>query len=336
MRNDANTTARFGLIACSSIARRRFLPALLASSGASLEHVGSRTPERARALADEFGCTKAGSYEDVLADPDVNCVYISTPPTFHKRWVIEAASNGKHVLCEKPAAMNMADAREATGICRSNNVCFLEGYSFAFHTQHAEFRKRIHDGIIGRPRLFTGQFTYPAPGEGNYRFRRELGGGVFFDSAGYPAAAALMTMSRIPSRVFASFENDDKLGVDVGVSMMLSWNDGATALLNAGMGMQYRSRYAAHGANGRMELERAYAIDPAFAPALLIENDKELVREELKPADQFKLMIEHFARGFADINIRREFEDRFLRLQAVMDAALTSARTGKPVAVAIP
>lgn len=333
MRTDANRTARFGLIACSSIARRRFLPALLSSSGAALERVGSRTPERARALADEFGCPKAGSYEDVLADPDVNCVYISTPPTLHKRWVVEAASRGKHVLCEKPAAMNLADAHEMAQICRASNVCFIEGYSFIFHTQHAEFRKRIRDGIIGRPRLFTGQFTYPAPAEGNYRLCRKLGGGVFFDSAGYPAAAALMTMSGAPSKVFASLENDDRLGVDIGVSIMLSWDDGTTALLHTGMGMQYRSRYAVHGTTGRIELERAYAIDPEFKPALLVENDSGRVREELKPADQFRLMIENFARGFEDTSIRRDFEDRFLRLQAVMDAALLSARTGKPVTV---
>ncbi len=295
MPTNASSPIRFGLIACSSVARRRFAPALLSSGSATLERAGSRSALKSAAFAAEFCCVKSGSYEDVLHDPDVDCVYISTPPTEHAKWAIAAARHGKHVLCEKPAAMNMREALAVLESCRSNDVCFLEGYAFAFHPQHAEFKKLIREGAIGSPRLFTAQFSYPMPSTGDYRFRKELGGGVFFDSAGYTVAAALMTIESHPAEVFTVLENDKQLGVDVGTSIFLRFGSGETAQLYSGMGLQYRSRYAAHGSRGRIELERAFSVSPDHETVIRIENDEGLICSRVPRADQFAIMIGRFA-----------------------------------------
>src|SRR5271166_1722808 len=154
---------RFGIIACSNVARRRFLPALSASTAARLEHVGSRDAAKAAQFAREFSCAKSGAYEAVLADPHVEAVYISTPPSVHEEWVIKAAAAGKHVLCEKPAFTDLAAAKKAVERCRAAGVRLLEGYAFKFHPQHAFVRSLIEQGRTGRPRLFTAQFTYPRP-----------------------------------------------------------------------------------------------------------------------------------------------------------------------------
>src|SRR6516225_3847489 len=104
---------RFGIIACSSVARRRFLPALRASKLGRLEHVGSRDRFKAQQLGREFNCPKSGSYDEVLANPDVEAVYISTPPSHHDEWVNKSLRAGKHVLCEKPAFRDYRSAAEA-------------------------------------------------------------------------------------------------------------------------------------------------------------------------------------------------------------------------------
>src|SRR5450759_157953 len=116
------TPVRFGIIGCSSVARRRMLPAIAASGMAHLERIGSRGSHKAEQFAREFGCAKWGSYEAVLADPEVDAIYISTPPALHEPWVRAAAEHRKHILCEKPAFPNRRVAAELIELCQRQGV----------------------------------------------------------------------------------------------------------------------------------------------------------------------------------------------------------------------
>ncbi len=150
---------RFGIIACSSVARRRFLPALATSKLAQLVHVGSRDPAKAAQCAGEFSAAKSGDYEAVLADPEVEAVYISTPPSLHEEWVRKAVAKGKHVLCEKPAFDDFQAAVAVVDRCRAAEVCLAEGYSFRWHPQHAVVRSLIEQGRIGQAKFFLATRT---------------------------------------------------------------------------------------------------------------------------------------------------------------------------------
>src|SRR5436305_862134 len=152
---------RLGIIACSSVARRRLLPALKTSIGVRLERVGSSDPARATEYAREFDCRKAGTYEAVLEDQDVDGVYISTPVTLHQEWVEKAARHKKHILCEKPAFTSYRTALEVVRLCRENQVRLMEGYTFRHHPQHALVRTLIQEGRIGKPQFLHCEFTYP-------------------------------------------------------------------------------------------------------------------------------------------------------------------------------
>src|SRR5882672_9449078 len=154
---------RFGIIACSSVARRRFLPALRASKAGRLERVGSRDRARAEQFGREFDCAKYGNYDEVLADPEVEAVYISTPPSQHEEWVTKALARGKHVWCEKPAFRDFRSAAEAVQRCRSAKLRLVEGYSFQWHPQHARVRALVAENRIGEARFFHAEFTYPRP-----------------------------------------------------------------------------------------------------------------------------------------------------------------------------
>ncbi len=321
---------RFGLIACSSVARRRFLPALAGTPAARLEHVGSRTPARAEQFAREFGAAKAGDYAAVLADPDVDAVYISTPPTQHEEWIRQAAARGKHVWCEKPAARDLASAIAAVEYCRAAGVRLAEGYVFKYHPQHARARELMAGGRLGRVRFFLAELTYPHPPAGDIRWQSGLGGGVRHDSAGYPVAAALLQLEGRPVSVFCQQGMDAATGVDDAFCVWLRFASGVMAQAVVAFGAQYRSRYSIVGTAGRLEVRRAFAVPPETSTTLALETNAGEEILEVAPADQFRLMIEAFAAQVAGAApARDDFETQLIRQHAVMDAAARSAREGR-------
>ena len=319
---------RFGLLGCSSIARRRFAPALRSSSVARIERIGSRDTSKAEQFAREFACAKSGSYEDVLTDPEVDAVYISTPPAVHESWVRAAAKHGKHVLCEKPAFLNYRTAVELVEFCRRSKICLMEGYVFGYHPQHAVVRKLIDEGRIGAPRVMQGEFAMPWPSDGNYRLKRELGGGVFLDAAGYPAAAAMLLFQSAPSSVYCEIKTDEN-GVDHACSMILNFTGGQIAHTLAIYDVHYRSRYRVLGTKGNIEAMRAYAVPPETGTEIVLETSSGKETIPVAPADQFGLAIEDFC---AQLNQpSQNFGERLLRQHAVVEAATLSNAEKRPV-----
>jgi NDP-hexose-3-ketoreductase len=325
---------QFGIIACSSIARRRFLPALKLASGVQLACIGSRDVAKAEQFAREFGAPRHGTYEDVLADPQINAVYISTPPSLHAEWVHKAAAAGKHILCEKPAFRDGAEASKAVVACRAAGVRLMEGYVPKFHPQHARVQALVAEGKIGVPRFFEAEFTYPRPsGTNDIRFQPELLGGVLHDSAGYPVAAALMHMPGKPVSVSCTQGRDSATGVDDACSMTLQFSGGEIANLYAAFGVQYRSRYAIAGGSGRIELERAFAVAPDVKTTITVETHTGIEKIVLEPADQFRLMIEDFAAQISGGAEMKNYEADLLRMQTVMDAVAQSARERRTIEI---
>jgi len=325
---------QFGIIACSSIARRRFLPALKLASGAQLASIGSRDAAKAEQFAREFGAPRHGTYEDVLADPHINAVYISTPPSLHAEWVHKAAAAGKHVLCEKPAFRDGTEVAKAVAACRAAGVRLMEGYVPKYHPQHARVQALIAEGKIGALRFFEAEFTYPRPASANdIRFQPDLLGGVLHDSAGYPVAAAMMHLPGQPVSVTCTQGRDAATGVDDACSMTLQFSGGEIANLYAAYGVQYRSRYAIAGSSGRIELERAFAIAPDMSPTMTVETNAGIAKIVLEPADQFRLMIEDFAAQISGGVEMKNYEADLLRMQTVMDAVAESAHERRTVEI---
>jgi len=319
---------RFGLIACSSIARRRFVPALKTSAVARLERVGSRDAAKAEKFARDFDCAKFGSNEAVLTDPEVDAVYISTPIAQHEQWARLAAQHGKHILCEKSAFRSHTATGEVLRLCGAKKLRFMEGFGFRYHPQHTLVQKLIAGGRIGAARIFHGELTYPKPPAGDFRLDVKLGGGVFFDGGGYPIAAALMTMPSAPVSVSGQLHFDAETKVDDIVAVTLVFAGGEVAQCTAGFGLQYRARYSVIGTEGRIELKRAYSVLPDASSVVVLETKSGIEKITVPPADQFRLMIDDFADEISSGKRERGFEDQCLKQSAVMDAAWRSHHEG--------
>src|SRR5918911_1013688 len=186
---------RWGILSTAKIARTMFIPGVRASTSTDVLAVGSRGIDAARAFASELEIPRAyGSYDDLLADPDVDAVYIPLPNRLHAEWSIRAAQAGKHVLCEKPIARHVADAERMREAAQAAGVVLMEAFMWRHHPQHARVRALLDDGAIGQLTFVRSSFTYVIEpdrrGTRNVRLQPTLDGGSLMDVGCYPVNLA--------------------------------------------------------------------------------------------------------------------------------------------------
>jgi predicted dehydrogenase len=211
---------RFGILSTARIARDQVVPGILDAENCIVTAVASRDLERARGFAARFAIPHAfGSYEELLASPEVDAVYIALPTAQHVEWTLRCAEAGKHVLCEKPIALRAGEidaliaARDKTGRLIS------EAYMVAYAPVWAKTHELLAAGAIGRLRRIEGAFTYFNKDPANVRNVAELGGGALFDVGGYPMTTARLATGREPKRVRARIERDPTFGTDIFASV---------------------------------------------------------------------------------------------------------------------
>ncbi|OHA18706.1 MAG: hypothetical protein A2836_03370 [Candidatus Taylorbacteria bacterium RIFCSPHIGHO2_01_FULL_45_63] len=324
---------RFGIVGCSRVARRRFLPALHSSKAGKFLFAGSRNKEKAKQYALEFHAEKHGSYEDVLADERVDAVYISTPPLSHAEWVLKAANAHKHIICEKPAFPDYGTAREATSVCRAKGVRLVENYAFKYHPQH-QIAKTLAKNKLGEFSRIEIKYLYPFPPDGDIRLKPELGGGVFHDSVGYVAATAMFHFEKPPVSVWCRQKIDQGKNIDTHVSFRLDFGAGVVAEGEVEMGAkEYASRYVLYGKSGELEVCRAFAIDSDKPAELVLRVGGSEEKIVVNPASQFQLLIEDFCKELESRSSHKDFEADLLLQHKVMEAAARSIKEKRVVAL---
>ena len=319
---------KFGIIGCSSIARKSVIPAILKSEFAELEIIGSRTIEKSKEFSTEFNCKKNGTYDDVISDDSINAVYISTPIGTHAELAMKAASAGKHVYCEKSATDSFTSAKEMVECSKNNNVRIMEGFMFRFHPQHKKVKELINNNKIGDLDSFYGSFGFPSFPEGDIRYNKELGGGFLNDSGCYPICASRMIFTQEPLSVFYHNSIDSKTGVDVKGTSILTYKNNKTANVTYANGNYYQAKYEVWGSEGVISLDRAYSVPSDFITKINlqynIKNTWEGRKNEIikvEPTDHFLKMIDMFC---MEINgngkLSLNFEKELLNQAKVMEA----------------
>ncbi|MGC4005382.1 MAG: Gfo/Idh/MocA family oxidoreductase [Pirellulales bacterium] len=176
---------RFGILGCARICRRGMIEGIQASGSSRLDAIASRRPGQAAAWADEFSVPRY--YEDygaLIDDPAIDAVYLPLANEEHKAWTLRAAAAGKHVLCEKPLALNVEDAEEMVAACRSAGVMLMEAFMWRHHPRVAKALELLATGRIGELRLIKMDFSFTiAPGDS--RLDPNRGGGALFDLGCY-------------------------------------------------------------------------------------------------------------------------------------------------------
>ena len=292
---------KIGIIGCSRIAKRSVIPAIIKSKYAEIEIIGSRSENNAKEFCKEFNCKKFGTYEDVIKDKSVDAVYISTPIGTHEELAIRAASEGKHVYCEKSSTTSFESAKKILNTVKQNNVRIMEGFMFRFHSQHQKVRELITNNKIGEIISFNGIFGFPKFPEDDIRYNKNLGGGFLNDAGCYPICASRMIFQDEPISVSANLSIDSKTGVDIRGTSFLTFKNEKIASITYGNGMYYQSKYNIWGTNGVIDLERAYSVPIDFETNLKIEysesddwKSKKNENFKINPMDHFLEMINDF------------------------------------------
>lgn len=198
------------------------VPAIAASRNGVLVGVASREHERARDFAKQHGIARAlGSYDDLLADPEVQAVYIPLVNSLHHEWTLRALAAGKHVLCEKPLAMNAREAEEMAAAAKASGKLLMEAFMYRFHPRTRSFVEAVRSD----PLYVQASFGFPLNAKANYRLQPELGGGALLDVGCYCVNAALWILGE-PEHVGASM---NIAGVDMSVNALLTYSSGASA-----------------------------------------------------------------------------------------------------------
>lgn len=234
---------RIGILGCANIAKQ-FARDVAPSRAVTIVAVASRTAQTAAefAAAQRIG-RHHGSYEALLADPEVDVVYVPLPNSLHAEWAIKAAQHGKHVLCEKPLALNRAQAQTMFDAATRNDVMLLEAYPYYFQPQTAALLALLRESGIGAVRSMQANFGFTlANPQANIRMKPELGGGALLDAGSYPLSLIRLVMGTAPQRVAADATWADS-GVDIGMSGTLHYADGRRAQFACAMDVA-NHRYA--------------------------------------------------------------------------------------------
>ena len=218
---------RWGILGTAKIALTKVIPAMQGSHWCEIAAIASRDFAKAEESAEQLNIPKAyGSYEELLADTSIEAVYNPLPNHLHVPWTIKAAEAGKHTLCEKPIALNAAEARTLIDVRDRTGVRIQEAFMVRTHPQWLETRRLIHSGRIGSLRSITGFFSYFNSDPTNIRNQLELGGGALMDIGCYPITISRFMYKTEPRRMLGLIERDEETGIDTLTTAVLDFPNG--------------------------------------------------------------------------------------------------------------
>jgi predicted dehydrogenase len=299
---------RWGILGCARITRRGLVPGILASETGVLHALASRDPAAARAWAGEFGVSRAhASYRVLLDDPDVDAVYIPLPNELHRPWVTAAADAGKHVLCEKPLALDAREAGAMVQHCRSRGIVLMEAFMWRHQPRTLQLRRLVREGAIGDLRLIRSSFSFPiAPGD--WRLEPARGGGALWDVGCYGVNAARLFAGSEPASL-RSFARTGPTGVDLSFAALLEFPGGVLATVDCSFEQPFRCTYELVGTCGVIEVPDAYLPPASGRPVARLRttgspSDSGAASDvarilEFEPVHQYAAMVDAFAASVA-------------------------------------
>jgi predicted dehydrogenase len=326
---------RFGVLGASHFALHKMIPAMQAAGDTPVVAIASRDEAKAAATARALGIPKTYTrYEDLLAAPDVDGVYIPLPNHLHVPWAERAAAAGKHVLVEKPVALGAAEAGRLLAARDAHKVLIAEAAMTRVHPRWLAARELVRKGKIGRLGAFVGSFGYDLSARReNVRFAPDMGGGVLLDVGFYPVTMSRFCFDDEPTAVAAAMAHDADAGVDVMTSAILQFPRGH-AIFTCGMQLAPQQRAQLLGSKGHIDLGHAWNPASDQPCALVLETSDRLEVTaaqtiEFAPVNQYTILAQLFARAAATGGPAPIPLEDSIKNMSVLDALRRSATSGR-------
>ncbi|RDS82818.1 gfo/Idh/MocA family oxidoreductase [Dyella monticola] len=325
---------KWGVLGVANIAVKKVIPAMQLGRDGSIVAIASRDLGKAHAAARALDIPKAyGSYEELLADPEIEAIYNPLPNHLHVPWSIKAAEAGKHVLCEKPISLTVAEAKTLLAAQQRTGVKIGEAFMVCTHPQWLRTRELVRSGHIGTLKTIMGAFSYFNRDPGNVRNVAQWGGGGLMDIGCYPITTSRFIFGEEPTRVMGLIERDPEFKVDRLASAILDFPSGQS-IFTCSTQMTPYQRMQFLGTTGRIEIEIPFNAPPDRPTRLFIDDGRDvfgggITTETLPVCDQYTIQGDAFSRairGDGDVPVSM---DSAIANMAVIEAVFRSAESGK-------
>jgi predicted dehydrogenase len=329
-----NNKVRWGVLGAANIAIVKVIPAMQQGEWSEITAIASRDLGRATKAAQKAGISKAyGSYEELLADDDIEAVYIALPNHLHVPWAIAAAEAGKHVLCEKPVGLNASEAKALLECRDRTGVHIQEAFMVRTHPQWLGTRELIASGRIGALRSITGSFSYFNLEAENIRNKPEMGGGALMDIGCYPVTMSRFVFGEEPVRVFGLIERDPEMQVDRLTTAILEFPSGQASFTCSTQLVPYQ-RMQFFGERGRIEIEIPFNAPPDKPTHIAIDSGVDVTGSgieirEFPVCNQYTIQGDLFSRAIREGTETPVPLEDAVKNMAVIDAIFRSGDSGK-------
>jgi predicted dehydrogenase len=328
------TKLRWGVLSTANIGIKKVIPAMQQGRLTTVAAIASRDLATARQAAIALGIPTAyGSYEELLADPNIDAVYNPLPNQLHVPWTIKAAEAGKHVLCEKPLSLTVAEAKTLLAVRSRTGVKIGEAFMVNSHPQWLRLSELLDEGRIGQLRSIVGVFSYFNADPANIRNQVDAGGGALMDIGCYLIHASRYAFAQEPTRVVAAIERDPEMHTDRLTSALLDFPAGQSIFTCSTQMLPYQ-RIQFIGTRGRIEIEIPFNAPPDRPTRLFIDSTDDLTNsgiatETFPVCDQYTLQGDAFSKAvLEDTEVPVPLEDA-IKNMAVIEAIFNSARSGQ-------
>lgn len=316
-----NSRINIGVMGCARIAKRSVLPAIKKLNDRfHLVGVASRSRSKAESFAKEFSCEAFVGYESLLSRSDIDAIYIPLPTGLHHQWIMAAVTHGIHVYAEKSFVSNHCEASEIIDEAKKENIALMEGYMFQYHHQHSIVKNLLRERQIGDIRSFSSSFGFPPLEKSNFRYDKNLGGGVLMDAAGYTVRSALMLLGSELKVAGSSLHIDPESGVDLYGCAFLKNKFGVGAQLSYGFDNYYQCNYKIWGSSGMIHVPKAFTPKNDEETIIVIEknNEQEIIKCDAE---------DHFVSSFTEFaNLIEDGESKDKHYNEILKQATTLER----------
>ena len=307
------------------------IPAIQESKNGEVVAISSRDPEKAKAEAERLGVPRHyGSYDELIADPDIDAVVNPLPNTMHHEWTIKAANAGKHVMCEKPIAMTVQEAREMHDAAEANGVQLAESFTHRLTKQMRYVRESLANGLIGEVTEVNGRFgSYLQDVDTNIRANPELGGGSLWDRGSYPLSAIRFILDTEPESVFAVRRDSLERDIDSTIVGILRFPHNVVGTVSSSLEQTTTNRVYVVGSRGTITVTHMFEED---AP-VIVEVDGKTEEVQFDGPYRFVVLYEQFSDTILNGSPQEFGRDDSVANTAAITAMLESAITGRPVEI---
>lgn len=330
---------RWGILGAAKIAVQKVIPAMRSCQWCEATAIASRDAAKAGNAAAALGLARAyGSYEELLADPDIDIIYNPLPNHLHVPWSIRALEAGKHVLCEKPLGLSVEEVRALIRARDRAGLCAGEAFMVRTHPQWLRVKELVESGAIGRLRQVQAWFSYDNRDPSNVRNVAAWGGGGLMDIGCYPVFLSRFLFGEEPRRVAGSMELDPDFGIDRYCAALLEFPSG-TCVFTCATQLAPAQRFLVFGEKARAEVEIPFNAPPDRPCRIFLDDGSDLAGasrrvEELPVCDQYAIQADEFTRAVLGLRtVPVPLEDS-LRTMAVIEAIRASVQSGRMEPVA--